>query len=323
MPKTRIPFLTILLFLTTLLTACTVRPVDEPQPFPTPLPYLTPTPPEPITGKLVCDDWIDYDFLGPRIFLTDLSTGIVQQLTVEDSSYPKWSPDGKQIAFVSSREGNRDIYVMDADGHSQRRLTNDPGYDSQINWSPDGEKIVFVSDRDGNSEIYTLTLSSGEIKRLTFIDRYKGDPVWSSNGKKIAFVSQVPEHGFMLFVMDSDGKNITQLPYSKYGEIYRPAWCPDDSCLVYEHEVYSKYSKYQRLFVYDFETGKERRLVSSPATGSNTHEWYASFTKDGKYLLFWLLDDENGLYVLDMEADEIYPLRVKGGPCDFYPAPRP
>ena len=127
----------------------------------------------------------------------------------------------------------------------------------------------------------------------------------------------------MLFVMDSDGRNINQLPYSKYGDFYGLTWCPDDSCLVYEHEVRTMFYEHRRLFTYDFETGNERRLVSRWPTSANTHEWFASFTKDGQYLLFWLDGKVNGLYVLDMEKDEIHSLGVKGGPCDFYPDPNP
>jgi len=291
-----------------------------PEVFPTPLPTITPSHYEEIDGKLICDYWVseDDDF---RIFLTDLVTDVVEQLTYENGVYPKWSPDGKQIAFVSDRDGNPNIYLMNANGTSNQRLTDHPGYDAQMNWSPDGKQIAFVSDRDGNMEIYSLTLATGEISRLTYNVKWNdGEPVWSSDGRRIAFISETPNQGLMLYVMDANGENIQQIPPSKYGEFFRPAWCPEDRCLIYEHEVYSsRYPKSSKLFVYDFETGKERRLLSEFEFSTNdTHEWYASLSKDGQYILLWLIDDQSLLYALDMDNEILYSLRVEGGSCDLY-----
>src|SRR5262249_13801398 len=69
---------------------------------------------------------------------------------------PQWSPDGKQIAFVSNHEGNPEIYVINADGADQKRLTNDPHSDISPSWSPDGKHITFDSDRSGNYDIYVM-----------------------------------------------------------------------------------------------------------------------------------------------------------------------
>ena len=83
---------------------------------------------------------------------------------------PIWSPDGKRIAFTSMKnEGNRDIYVMDADGENQRKLTNNPFKDCEPSWSPDGKNIAFVSDReeDGNMEIYVINVDGGNPRKLT------------------------------------------------------------------------------------------------------------------------------------------------------------
>jgi Tol biopolymer transport system component len=65
----------------------------------------------------------------------------------------KWSPDGTKIAFTrvigdADRDGNFDIYVMNADGSNPRRLTTDPAsHDNDPSWSPDGTKIAFLCDK--------------------------------------------------------------------------------------------------------------------------------------------------------------------------------
>ena len=64
-----------------------------------------------------------------------------------------------QIAFTSFRDGNGEIYVMDADGSNLRNLTRNPAWDSRPAWSPDGAQIAFTSDRDGNWEIYVIDIS--------------------------------------------------------------------------------------------------------------------------------------------------------------------
>ncbi|MHC4335208.1 MAG: TolB family protein [Planctomycetota bacterium] len=61
-----------------------------------------------------------------------------------------------KIAFVSERDGNSEIYVMNADGSAQKNLTNNPASDEAPNWSPDGKMIAFASFRDGNYEIYVM-----------------------------------------------------------------------------------------------------------------------------------------------------------------------
>jgi len=79
-----------------------------------------------------------------------------------DDLLPAWSPDGRTIAFVSTRDGNPEIYVMDKDGGNQRRLTFNPTGDWRPAWLPDSTHLVFVSDRDGNNDVYEIAVPSLE-----------------------------------------------------------------------------------------------------------------------------------------------------------------
>ena len=72
-----------------------------------------------------------------------------------------------QIAFVSDRDWNYEIYVMDSSGNDLRRLTNHPAYDGQPSWSPDGRQIAFVSERDLNYEVYVTDVDGNNLRNLT------------------------------------------------------------------------------------------------------------------------------------------------------------
>src|SRR5256886_13827912 len=77
-----------------------------------------------------------------------------------DSTAPSGRPAAGQIAFSTDRDGNPEIYVMNADGAGVRNLTNNPTFDFELAWSPDGTKIAFSSGRDHDTEKRTRLDSS-------------------------------------------------------------------------------------------------------------------------------------------------------------------
>jgi Tol biopolymer transport system component len=91
---------------------------------------------------------------------------------------PAWSPDGARIAFVSERDGNEEIYLMNPDGANLRRLTHNKAEDWFPAWSPDGKRIVFSSNRDSNHEIYVMNADGSDQKRLTNNNAEDWGPVW-------------------------------------------------------------------------------------------------------------------------------------------------
>ena len=100
---------------------------------------------------------------------------------------PAWSPDGKQIAFVSWRDGNGEIYVMDGDGSNQLNLTRHAADDFAPSWSPDGQYIAFESVRDGQNETYVMQADGSAPIRLTFGPGLSLSPHWDVGGAEILF----------------------------------------------------------------------------------------------------------------------------------------
>ena len=110
-----------------------------------------------------------------NVYAIDADGGNPAKLTdnTVTNANPIWSPDGKRIAFVSSREGTRtelargDIYVMNADGGNATNLTRNAYEDNYPVWSADGASLYFVSFRDGTAQIYAVPAQGGEQRRLT------------------------------------------------------------------------------------------------------------------------------------------------------------
>ncbi len=83
------------------------------------------------------------------------------------------------VAFISERDGNDEIYVIDTDGSNQVNLTNNAAHDFGPVWSPDGSKIAFWSERDGNIEIYVMDTDGSNQVNLTNNAAHDLNPVWS------------------------------------------------------------------------------------------------------------------------------------------------
>ena len=136
-----------------------------------------------------------------RLYTIDLATGAVAALGTGgnwDDEQPRWSPDGRRVAFKSNRGGSYNLYVMDADGRNVVRLTNHAANDHDPTWLPDGESMVFSSDRDrgiGRNDLYRLWFADGRIDRLTmFFEGFAIMPTVSPDGNWVAFVGQTFPH---------------------------------------------------------------------------------------------------------------------------------
>ena len=158
--------------------------------------------------------------------------------------HPAWSPDARKIAFVGdqlSSGGGDEIYVMNANGSDERRLTQNTASDTIPASSPDGRKIAFNNDRDGNAEIYVMNADGSDQRNLTRTAADDGFPltgelvsphngVWSPDGRTIAFMRGV---GFMggpfdgtegIYLMNADGSNQRVLTRASPGDF---AWSPN------------------------------------------------------------------------------------------------
>jgi WD40 repeat protein len=145
---------------------------------------------------------------------------------------PTWSPDGTRIAFRSRRDGNDEIYAMNADGSCQVNLTNDAASDWSPAWSPDGTRIAFARLFDGNSfsDVAVINLNGSGLTRLT---TSSGEyPAWSPDGTRIAFAS-ARDGNYEIYKMNADGTDQTRLTDNPAYDM-SPVWSPDGKQIAFD-----------------------------------------------------------------------------------------
>ncbi len=108
--------------------------------------------------------------------------------------YPRWSPDGKRIAFTrymdrTQSQTTAEVFVMNADGTNPQRLTYNNVFDVDSAWSPDGRSLAFTSTRTGSWEVFVIELATRTLTQLTGLegDTGSGSPDWSPDGTQIVF----------------------------------------------------------------------------------------------------------------------------------------
>lgn len=140
-----------------------------------------------------------------------------------------------RMAFASERDGDGEIYLMNADGSQPIRLTSVPGPDLDPVFSPDGTRIAFCSGRDGNNrEIYIMQADGTDQTNVTnHPNAYDCGSTWSPHGTQLAFASNRDSSftGSNIYVMQADGSEVIRLTES--GEDFHPDWAPDGTQIVF------------------------------------------------------------------------------------------
>lgn len=155
---------------------------------------------------------------------------------------PRLSPDGRQLAWVSTRDGNQEIYSMELGDQKILRLTQDQGFDNNPNWKPDGSRIVFSSSRFGNFEICSMKKDGTGVLRLTNDISIDVWPVYSPNGKSIAFTSN-RAGSYNIFVMNEDGTGVRNITNNKAVNNFA-TWSPDGKKIAFISNSQGSYEIY-------------------------------------------------------------------------------
>lgn len=251
-----------------------------------------------------------------------------------------------KIVFISNRDGNDELYMMDYDGHNQTRLTFNKVKDYMPAWSPDGQTIAYTSYRQNNACLYTFNPFKGKINKI-HCQGTNYSPSFSPDGEKIAFCSTIEKGNSEIYVADRSGESIKRLTF--HGAIdTAPSWSPTGRELAFitdrigTPQVYimdAEGSNLRRVsfgssyhdapawsptggrlayvsragFLYDLYVLNLRTNQINKLTESNARNETPSWSPDGRHLIFSSnLSGASQLYSIDYDGSNLKRLTSKG-----------
>jgi TolB protein len=174
---------------------------------------------------------------GPQICMYSMDSGKVISFPRfrGTNSSPAWSPDGAQVIFSSSMQGNPELYVSDSSGSHPKRLTFSNAICISPAWNPKtGQTIVYVGDRGGIPKLYVMSADGTDTTELDVPDKgYLVDPAWAPNGQLLAFSWRRPTGNYDIYIMDVATQKLIEITRDA-GRNERPSWAPDGRHIVFE-----------------------------------------------------------------------------------------
>ncbi len=214
---------------------------------------------------------MDYDGFNPRRVTVNNSINIL----------PAWSPDGRQLAYVSYRQGGPLLFLASIfEGKSTPNLSKEGGNGQAFapSFSPDGQKLAYASNRTGNTEVWVMNANGTGARALTSTPASDTAPCWSPTGGEIAFTSN-RSGSPQLWVMDSEGLNVRRL--TRVGNY-------NDACAWNPSRQFTEIAYTSRLegggfdiAVIDIASSQVRQITS----GRGSCE-YPSWSPNGRHLVF-------------------------------------
>ena len=200
---------------------------------------------------------------------------------------PAWSPDGRQLAYVSFESGRAAVYVQTLRTGTRREVSARPGVNNAPAWSPDGRKLALtLSDADGNLDVHVLTLLGGDSVRLTSRRSIDTEPSWSADGRHVYFTSDrggAPQ----VYRIASDGSQSEPERVTFEGRYNaRPRVSPDGRHLAVVTDDRGRF----RVAVQDLETDavqvlSDGSLDESPSFAPNSAQLIYATRRDGRGVL--------------------------------------
>lgn len=214
---------------------------------------------------------------------------------------PAWSPDGKQIAYVSFEGGSSSIFVQNLASGGRTKVTDAPGINGAPSWSPDGFELAVTLSKDGSPDIYIVDVGSRSLRKLTKDDAIETEASWSPDGRSLVFTSDrggKPQ----LYTVSASGGEARRLTFEgDYNA--RGVYSPDGRQLALVHGGGGGY----RIALMDVASGNLRVLTKGRLDES------PGFSPDGRWVLY--IRKEGGsdqLAAVSLDGKQSRSLKVRG-----------
>ena len=198
---------------------------------------------------------------------------------------PAWSPDGTKLLFTSDRDGNRSVYLVDADGSNLERITSLDNIDRYPAWSPDGERVVFQSERNGDGALWILELASRNETTLIGDSSPELTPDWSPDGSFIAFTSE-RSGNIDLWAMPVFGSALFQLTSNPSRDVW-PRWSPNGRSILFFSRRDTNGER-DELYIMDWESREVERITENPTH----HDFAPDWSPDGERIVTGVSDSD-------------------------------
>ena len=228
------------------------------------------------------------------------------------------APATAKIVFTSSRDNNREIYIMNPDGSGQVRLTHHRADDAVPTWSPTGEQILFASDRDRfplSRDLYLMDPDGKNVRRVFAKSKDRSSAVWSPDGKQIAYRRREPSGSFV-YIATIDGKNEEKIAFGT-----SPTWSPDGEEIAF----LTGWPERMQITILNVNTRKQTVVFPKPVRAS----WMTSptWSPSGNKIAFtWLhtaplkeFVDTETIYIINRDGTGLQQITSDAAPAENSP----
>lgn len=220
------------------------------------------------------------------------------------------------LSFLTTRDGNFEIYSMDADGNNLKNLTCNKALDFGSSWSPDGKYILFYSDRDGRKNIYRMDADGKNPVRITKDSGQHFLPEWSPDGEKIVYVAEQGGKSRDLYIMNKDGSGVLQLTNNDLYE-ESPSFSPDGKKIVFTRQLRepddTAHAANGEIFIMNADGSDAKRLTNKKGYDSGPR-----FSPDGSKIAFYGPDEKGNFELFIMNADGTGMINLTQDPLEDY-----
>jgi Tol biopolymer transport system component len=263
----------------------------------------------------------------PQIWVVKADGTALRQVTdaQQGACQPSWSPDGKQLVFISPCDTHREVYtgsslfLINEDGTGLTPLPTISGGDYDPAWSPNGEDILFTSLREGGiPRIFIMNLADRSVEMLSDSEEKWGmQPSWSGDGQEIIFIS-TRNGPYQVWTMKADGSSPTRFTVSGGRKNTYPVWSPDMQMIVFTQS--ESEGAISQLFAVRYPDGAENETRIYP----NVPMRSADYSPDGFWLVLesWPDGTNHDIYIMTPNGAETTQITYDPA-MDFNPVWRP